>query len=217
MPQGPLPYPTAARSERMVDGAVHALGVAFALGGATGLIVTGLLYLDGARAAAVAVYGLALVATFTASACYHLMPWDHVRPTLRRLDHAAIFLKIAGTCTPMAALVGTAFAWTVLAAVWALALLGAAAKLLFWHEPGRLGLVAYLVLGWLGVLLLWPLADRLPGSALGLAAAGGLLYTFGVVFFAWESLRFSTAIWHGFVLAASGCFFAAIAMGSFAA
>jgi hemolysin III len=165
----------------------------------------------------VAVYGLALVATFTASACYHLMPWDHVRPTLRRLDHAAIFLKIAGTCTPMAALVGTAFAWTVLAAVWALALLGAGAKapVLARTRPARARGLPRAGLARRAAAV----APGRPAAGLGpgLAAAGGLLYTFGVVFFAWESLRFSTAIWHGFVLAASGCCFAAIAMGSFAA
>jgi hemolysin III len=67
------------------------------------------------------------------------------------------------------------------------------------------------------VLLLWPLAARLPPPALALTALGGGLYTVGVVFFAWESLKFSNAIWHGFVLLASGCFFAAIAMGTFLA
>jgi hemolysin III len=146
-----------------------------------------------------------------------MTPWENARPTLRRIDHAAIFLKIAGTCTPLAALVGSAFAWSVLAVVWLAALAGALSKLLWWQEPGRLGVLAYLGLGWLGVLLLWPLAAKLPPPALLLTALGGALYTLGVVFFSWESLKFSNAIWHGFVLAASGCFFAAIAMGLAAA
>ncbi len=210
-------YPAYARSERIADGTVHALGVAFALAGASLLTGFALFHLDSTRAAAVAVYGLALIGTFVASAFYHMTPWERLRPTLRRIDHAAIFFKIAGTFTPLAILAGTAFAWAILAVVWAVALLGAAAKLLFWHEPGRLGLVLYLGLGWMGVLLLWPLAATLPPPALLLTALGGGLYTLGCVFFAWESLKFSNAIWHAFVLAASGCFFAAIALGSFAA
>ena len=94
---------------------------------------------------------------------------------------------------------------------------GAVAKLAFWHSPGRLGLALYLVLGWLCLPLLPPLATTLPVPASVLVAAGGLLYTAGTIFFAWDSLRFSNAIWHGFVLAASACFFAAIAVGTQAA
>jgi hemolysin III len=79
-----------------------------------------------------------------------------------------------------------------------------------------MGVLLYLGMGWLGVLLLWPLAAKLPPPALLLTAMGGVLYTLGVIFFSWESLKFSNAIWHAFVLVASGCFFAAIAMGIFA-
>ncbi|TNC74643.1 PAQR family membrane homeostasis protein TrhA [Rubellimicrobium roseum] len=208
-------YPAYARSERIADGVIHALGVAFALTGATMLTMQAASHADGARAVAVAVYGAALAGTFVASAFYHMTPWEGLRPTLRRIDHAAIYLKIAGTFTPLAVLEGSAFSWAVLGLVWALALLGAFAKLLFWREPGRWGFALYLALGWLGVLLLWPLAATLPPPALLLTAAGGLLYTFGVIFFAWDSLKFSNAIWHAFVLLASGCFFAAIAMGTF--
>jgi len=213
----PSAYPAYARSERIADGVVHALGVSFALAGASLLTVFAFRHAESGRALAVAVYGLALMATFIASACYHMTPWERVRPTLRRIDHAAIFLKIAGTCTPLAALVGGAFAWAVLAVIWVVAILGAVSRVFFWREPGWGGLALYLGLGWLGVLLLYPLAATLPAPALLLTVIGGLLYTLGVVFFAWESLKFSNAIWHAFVLAASGCFFAAIAMGTLTA
>lgn len=216
MDRKPFTYPSYARAERIADGVIHAIGVVFALAGAILLTTFALRHAESGRALAVAVYGIALMATFLASACYHMTPWEHVRPTLRRIDHAAIFLKIAGTCTPLAALAGGPFSWAFLTLVWVLALLGAIAKVFFWHEPGRLGVAVYLGLGWLGVLLLWPLAATLPPPALLLTALGGLLYTLGLLFFTWESLKFSNAIWHGFVLAASGCFFAAIAMGTFA-
>ncbi|WP_210527001.1 PAQR family membrane homeostasis protein TrhA [Rubellimicrobium arenae] len=209
-------YPAYARSERIADGVIHALGVTFALGGAAVLTTEAAMHAERGRAVAVVVYGLALMATFLSSAFYHMTPWEGLRPTLRRIDHAAIFLKIAGTCTPLAALVGTTFSWSILAVIWGLALVGAVSKMFFWREPGPLGFGLYLGLGWLGVLLFWPLAATLPGPALLLTALGGVLYTLGVAFFAWESLKFSNAIWHAFVLAASGCFFAAIALGTFA-
>ena len=210
----PSSYPAYPRAERIADGVMHAAGVAFALTGAALLTLFAALRQPPGVALAVGVYGTALVATFVISACYHMTPWDRFRPWLRRLDHAAIYLKIAGTYTPLVALLGTGFAYAVLAVVWALALGGATLRVFFWRDPGPLGFAIYLVLGWLSLLLLRPLATTLPLGATMLVVGGGMLYTAGVIFFAWESLRFSNAIWHGFVLAASGCFFAAIALGA---
>ncbi|EPX83812.1 putative membrane protein, hemolysin III-like protein [Rubellimicrobium thermophilum DSM 16684] len=215
-PLPPSPYPVPVRSERIADAVVHALGVTFALIGALLLLMAGWQTADGARIAALSVYAVALTATFLVSALYHLAPWDGLRPALRRLDHAAIYLKIAGTATPFAALAGGAFAWGALGLLWALALGGAAAKLVRWRDPSARSTAVYLGLGWLGVLILLPGLPLLPWGALALVLAGGLLYTLGTFFFIRESLRFATAIWHGFVLAASGCFFAAIALGTLA-
>lgn len=208
-------YPAYALSERIADGVIHALGVMFAITGAVLLIIfaaqngEG----DGGHIAAVAIYGGALIATFTASAFYHMTPWTTLRPVLRRIDHAAIYLKIAGTYTPLVVLIGSAFAYAILAVVWAIALGGALAKIFFWRSPGKLGPALYLLLGWLSVALVWSLAMTLPVASTALVVIGGLLYSAGVIFFTWEALRFSNAIWHGFVLAASICFFAAITMG----
>ncbi len=210
----PSEYPVYARAERIADGVIHALGMIFALTGAVLLIVYAAFNgTSGGTIAAVAVYAGALIATFTASAIYHMTPWDRARPVLRRIDHAAIYLKIAGTYTPLVLLIGTGFAYVVLGLVWVLALAGAAAKLFFWSNPGRLGPWLYLVLGWLSVALVWPLVQTLPAVASALIVLGGLLYSAGVIFFSWEKLKFSNAIWHGFVLAASACFFAAITLG----
>lgn len=208
-------YPTYARSERIADGVIHALGVIFALAGAI-LLVSLSAWSEEARidrTVAVAIYGGALIATFSASAFYHMTPWTRLRPLLRRIDHAAIYFKIAGTYTPLVVLIGSAFAYAILAVVWAIALGGAVAKLFFWKSPGRLGPTLYLLMGWLSIALVWSLAMTLPVASTALVVIGGLLYSAGVIFFVWEGLRFSNAIWHGFVLAASACFFAAIAMG----
>lgn len=215
MQHDPDAYPRYARAERIADGVMHALGVTFALTGAVVLIVFAALSASGGEIAAVSVYAAALVATFTASALYHLTPWERLRPALRRADHAAIFIKIAGTYTPFVVLIHSAFAYAVLALVWTLALGGALLRLL---KRGQLGYIqswTYLLLGWLSLLLVWPMVQTLPAPATGLVVAGGLLYSFGVIFFRWEGLKFSNAIWHGFVLAASACFFAAISLGVF--
>lgn len=215
------PYPTYPRAARIADGMIHLLGVILAVAGAAGLIIAAGFWarqgqIGGGTVAAVSVYGAALIATFVASACYHLTPWERLRPTLRRIDHAAIYLKIAGTYTPLVVLIGSGFGYVVLALVWVLALVGAVAKLFYWAAPGRLAPGLYLGLGWLSLALIWSLAHSLPLPATALVVTGGLLYSAGVIFFNWDSFKFSNAIWHGFVLVASICFFTAIALGTFA-
>ena len=217
MAKDPDLYPRLPRPDRIADGVMHALGVTFALSGAVVLIVLAALSATGGQVAAVSVYAAALIATFTASAFYHLTPWESLRPTFRRLDHAAIFLKIAGTYTPLVVLIHSAFAYAVLALVWTIALGGALIRICRRGNLGRVQSWTYLVLGWLSVLLAWPLIQTVPPAASILVLIGGLLYSLGVIVFHRDSLRFSTAIWHGFVLAASGCFFAAITLGLTAA
>jgi hemolysin III len=206
-------YPVYSRAEKVADGVMHLMGTSFAITGAVLLIVL----VSGAQppgmVAAISVYGAAMIASFVISACYHMTPWERLRPGLRRLDHAAIFFKIAGTYTPLVALIGSGFAWAVLGVVWVLAAAGALLKLFVARTPGRLNTVLYLVLGWSSLALIWPLAQELPAGGTTLVFAGGLLYTAGTLVLHRENLRFQNAVWHGFVLAASACFFAAIAWG----
>lgn len=209
------PYPSYARAERIADAVVHVLGVGFALIGTTFLIIAAIGQTDSVTTSALAVYGLAMSASFVASACYHFTPWEALRPWLRRIDHAAIYLKIAGTYTPLVVLIGSAFAYGVLGLVWGLAVLGAAVKLFFWARPTRWGAVLYVGMGWLSMMLVSSLVPVVPMGALALMVAGGLIYTLGAVLFSLDGLRFQNAIWHGFVLAASVCFFAAIAVSAF--
>ena len=207
-------YPTYARSERIADGTMHAVGVLGAVTGAVVLIIWSSGQATAAQITAISVYGATLIATFVASAFYHMTPWEGIRPLLRRFDHAAIYLKIAGTYTPLVVMIGSGFAYAVLAVVWGLAVIGMVLKLFFWRTPGRFGPALYLVMGWLSLALIWSLWPIVPVSAMVLIAIGGLLYTAGVPFYASETMKFSIAIWHGFVVAASGCFFAAIAIAT---
>ena len=197
------------RSERVADGSMHAIGVIGSLLGAALLLLWSAPVASPWEVAAVTIYAITLIATFTASAFYHMTPWESLRPVLRRIDHAAIYLKIAGTYTPLVVMIGSGLAYVVLGVVWALALIGMTLKLVFWSTPGRFGPALYLIMGWMSIILVWSSWSELP---LGFIIAGGLLYTVGVIFHATEKIKFATAIWHGFVIAASACFFAAIAL-----
>lgn len=206
-------YPPYTRAERIADAVMHVSGLCLAVTGAVVLVLASTGEGIAVRSAA-AVYAAALIATFLASAAYHMTPWERLRPALRRVDHAAIYLKIAGTYTPLVVLLGSWFAYVILVLVWALAVAGALMKLAFWQVPGRYGPALYLVMGWLALTLIWPLAQTLPTPALWLIVAGGLLYSAGVPFYATTRMKYSNAVWHGFVLAASACFFVAILLAT---
>ena len=203
-------YPTYTRPERIADGAMHAVGVIGAVTGTIVLLIWAAGIASAGNVAALSISGATLIATFVASAMYHMTPWEQIRPLLRRFDHAAIYLKIAGTYTPLVVMIGTGFSYVILSVVWGLAVIGMVLKLFFWRTPGRFGPALYLIMGWLSVFLIYALWAIVPGTAMALIAIGGLTYTVGVVFYAAENMRFSNAIWHGLVIAASACFFVAI-------
>ncbi len=199
--------------ERSADSWVHIIGLsAGTLGGLTLLgLALGFGHLR--VAAAVGVYALCLIMMFLCSAAYNLASARR-RPLLRRFDHAAIFLMIAGSYTPFTTLRLTG-AWAIgmTTAVWCLALAAAAGKL---FAPG-LGkgfwVILYLALGWIAVVAIKPLLARVSIVALILLLAGGLVYSLGVIIYLRRQLPFRRAIWHGFVVAAAATHYAAILTG----
>lgn len=197
------------RAERVSDAAVHVSGVAAALFGVPILIAVTVLWRgDGMAVAGATIYGVTLILMIFCSAIYHMMPHPDWKAFFRRLDHSAIYCKIAGTYTAFTLISGHGLA--LLAAIWAAALCGTVLKL---HSPDRFrwgALALYLGMGWLGAVFGWPLFSTMSGSVLVLMTAGGLLYTVGVAFFLLESLPFHNTIWHVFVLAATGVFYAAV-------
>lgn len=204
---GQRPYSAA---EIWADGAAHVAGVV------AGLIGSILLLAHVAPRQphwqAVAIYLLCLLAMLSFSAAYNLWPLSPVKWWLRRFDHSAIFLLIAGTYTPLLPfLTNRTEALALALFLWFGAAFGMAVKFLL---PGRfdtLAVGAYLALGWAGVLSAWSFHAVLPGPTQVLIVIGGLLYSAGVVFHLWQRLKFQNAIWHGFVVAAAACHFAAIA------
>jgi hemolysin III len=206
-----MSYPAYSRAERVADGSIHVLGVGAAVTGVAVLLWSLSAHLGAPQRAGAVIYGAALILMLTASAAYHMGAHTSARPLLRRLDHAFIYVKIAATFTPFVVVIGSTFAYGVLAMVWILSLLGAGHKLR--AARGRMTTASwpYVVLGWMGLLLVWPMIDVSPWPSIVLMTVGGLLYCAGLPFYAAERLRFANAIWHGFVLVASACFFAAVA------
>ncbi|RBI75739.1 hemolysin III [Roseovarius sp. TE539] len=205
-----MSYPAYTRAERIADGTIQVIGFLGAITGICLLFTVVSLDLNGPLLTAVIVYAAGLLVMLAASAAYHLAAHTPARPYLRRLDHAAIYLKIASTFTPLSVILGTAFGYAVLACVWVLAIFGATVKLFKKRGKMTTGWAPYLALGWIGVVLFIPLTAVLPGFSLAFIIAGGFLYTAGIAFYIREKLRFSNAIWHGFTLAASACFFLGI-------
>ena len=197
--------------ERLVDGVIHGLSILASLIALPILIVMAIPHLSAASVSSLAIYAAASLAMFIFSAAYNLIPVVSWKDRLRRFDQAAIFMKIAGTYTPFTLLkIGGAWGIGLLTAVWAVALSAAAAKLFLPGALDRISIGLYLVLGWAVLLVIRPLAAALPLDALILLAAGGGLYTVGVVFHLWKGLAYQNAIWHGFVLAAASCHYAAV-------
>ncbi|MGD9806769.1 MAG: hemolysin III family protein [Hyphomicrobiaceae bacterium] len=200
-------------SEIVADHIVHVVGMASGAIAATALMVWAAWTLPATSIVALTIYCAGLLAMLGCSGAYHMLPTSAWNSTLRRLDHAAIFLKIAGTYTPFALVkLGGSTGLALFVGVWLVALAGAAAKLLLTARWDRLAIVVYLALGWSGVATLQPLVTQLSPEALILLTAGGIVYSLGVIFFVWERLPYQTAIWHAFVLAGTGCHFAAVAL-----
>jgi hemolysin III len=196
--------------ERRADAVVHAVGLG---AGAAGAILLLAMTADGGsvRSLSAVVYTVGLLTMLVCSAAYNLARPSPAKWWLRRLDHAAIFLMIAATYTPFLTVLKDATAATALAGVvWAGAVAGMVLKLAWPGRFDRLSVALCLALGWVVVLAFGPLSQSVPMLTLALLIAGGTLYTVGVVFHLWDSLRFGTAIWHGFVVAAAGCHYGAV-------
>lgn len=198
------------QSEQLADKAVHAIAIAGSGVATLVLICLSLSRQDFATTLTVIIYGLATVAVFVISAAYHSTPASQTKAILRRCDHAAIFVKIAGTYTPLAFSIGGDLGWKLLLAVWSIAAVGVALKLGGWRGGEKISVALYLVQGWLVLFAVPPLRAALEPSELMLCLFGGGLYTAGSGFYLSKRLPFNNAIWHAFVLSASMCFYAAI-------
>jgi hemolysin III len=197
--------------ERVADGCIHAVGVTASLAAFIALLVIAVMSHTLLWVVSLAIYGVALVLMFSCSAGYNLVLRPKLKAIMRRLDHAAIFLMIAGTYTPFALMKMEApSGYWLLAVVWTMAALGIAIKLFAPRYLEGLTTPLYLVQGWAAVAAWHPLVSAVPERAALLLAVGGVLYTVGVVFHLWQRLPYQNAIWHGFVLLAASVHYVAV-------
>jgi hemolysin III len=197
--------------EIIADGIVHAVGVTIGTVSVIALLIMAAPTVGAWEFTSILVYGIGLLTVLTVSALYNLWPVSPVKWMLRRFDHSAIYLLIAGTYTPfITQMKASAESLVLLIGVWLTSMVGIALKLRFPGRFDRLSILLYLLLSWSGVMAYESVFGALPVSTLWLLAIGGILYTAGVVFHLWESLRFQNAIWHTFVLGAAACHYGAV-------
>ena len=207
------PYPAHraySRTELLSDAAVHVSGLAAAAVAVPALIVLAAAWNgSGAVIAAVSVYGATLIAMLLFSALYNMVPRGSWTALLRRLDHSAIYFKIAGTFTPFAAL-SSGSGGHLLAGVWGVALAGTTLRVFAPERLRWLSLGLYLAMGWVGALAGGAILADLSSGIFGLMLAGGLVYTAGFAIYLAKGVPFQNTIWHVFVLAGTILFFVAV-------
>lgn len=195
--------PSYSFGDELASSIIHGLGIVLSIAGLATLVGFAVRAGGVREVASVAVYGTTLILLYTASTLYHGVPIARAKPVLRLLDHAAIFLLIAGTYTPFTLLTLPGRWGAILfALVWTLALAGISLELRRVRNRVLMATL-YVALGWIGLVAIGPLTEHLPAAGLWLLFGGGAAYTLGVPFYLWKRLPYSHALWHVFVLLGS--------------
>ena len=212
MPAKPAMIKTYSVPEEIANSVSHGLGCLFSIIGCCLLI-----FKAHAAAAPVstfvsyALYGASLIILFLASTLYHAVTRVQLKQWLKKIDHCAIYLLIAGTYTPfLIVALQSKLGYGLMAVIWILAVIGVIFKLFFTHRFRLFSVVTYLLMGWLSLIVIWQLASRLPLASVVLLAFGGVTYSLGVIFYVAGRIPYNHAIWHGFVLGGAVCHFCAI-------
>lgn len=197
--------------EEIANGVTHGIGALLAIAGLAVMTAFAALHGDAWHIVACAIFGATLILLYTASTLYHSIPFARAKDILRTLDHAAIFLLIAGTYTPFTLVnLRGPWGWSLFAVVWTLALAGIVLRVFLRGRLHGLVVALYIAMGWVIVVAVQPMLERVAIGGLLLLAGGGLAYMVGVLFYKWRSLRYHHAIWHGFVLLGSCLHFFAV-------
>ncbi len=193
--------------EEVANVATHSVGVLLSIAALSLMVVYAAAHRETPHIVGASVFGGAMVALYGASTLYHTFQ----QRIFRILDHVSIYLLIAGTYTPFTLVVlPGGWGWSIFGVIWGLALAGIVFKVLCIEKLEVLCVAVYLGMGWLGIIAIKPMLEALPGTGLLWLAAGGLSYTFGVIFYAWNRLPYNHAIWHLFVMAGTACHFVTV-------
>lgn len=197
--------------EEIANSVIHGVGIVLAIAGLGVLTAFASLFGGAAHIVGCSVFGTTLILLYTASTLYHSIPGARAKAVLRALDHAAIYLLIAGTYTPFLLVnLRGPWGWSLLAVIWTLAVLGIAVRLRRGRRSKAAAVAFYVGMGWAVVVAIEPLLQHVAPGGVRLLVAGGLVYTSGVVFYLWRRLPYHHALWHAFVLLGSICHFLAV-------
>jgi len=197
--------------EEIANSIIHGLGIGLSVAALTLLVHVAYLDGDSWKLASAIVYGLALVLEYTASTLYHSFPQPQVKHVFKILDHAGIYVLIAGSYTPfLLVTLRESSGWTWFAIIWSIAVAGIAVEAFWAYRPGWVSALVYLAMGWLVVLAIGPLTANLAPGGVRLLIAGGLAYTLGTIFYVLKRVPYMHAVWHVFVLAGSILHFLAV-------
>jgi hemolysin III len=189
----------------------HGIGAGLSIAGLTLLVVLAVMRGDVLQVVSFSIYGASLVLLYLASTLYHSFQQPRVKRVFKIMDHAAVFLLIAGTYTPLL-LVGVRGSWgvTLLVIIWGIAALGVGFKILFKERFQKISVLAYVLMGWLGVVAARLIVQSIPAGGLIWIGVGGVIYTLGVIFYMLKKVPYMHAVWHLFVLGGSICHFIAV-------
>jgi hemolysin III len=192
------------KREEIANAITHGLGVLLSVAVTSILLVFAVWKGTAVHIVSFAVFGGTMLALYTASTLVHAFPKGRVKDIFEIMDHAAIYLFIAGTYTPIVLIVvGGALGWTLFGIVWGLALFGVVFKVFFTKKFVVLSTLGYVGMGWMITFAFQDIAANMPPAGIQLLVAGGIIYTLGSIFYVWRSFPFHHAVWHLFVLAGS--------------
>ena len=193
----------------------HGLGAFLGIAGLVILVVLSAIYANAWAVVGSAIFGTSWILMYSASTCYHAIPFEKTKKILKKFDHISIYYLIAGTYTPLILCqLRTPAGWTVLGIVWGAAFVGTALKLCIGGSGAKLWSVGlYLAMGWAVLFVLKDIVARLNTSALTFLVLGGVFYTLGIVFYLWKSKAYTHFIWHCFVLSGTIMHFFAVLFG----
>ena len=199
------------RGEEVANSVSHGVGLLAGLVAAPVLMLSAVRHGGAARIAGASVFAVAMLLLYLTSTLYHALPGSRAKQLFRLLDHASIYVMIAGTYTPITlSVLGGTWGWTLFGIVWGLALGGIVLTMAGGVRFPKLRISLYLAMGWLIVVAVKPLWLRMPSEGLLWLSAGGLAYTVGVVFYAAKRVRYGHFVWHLFVIAGTACHFIAV-------
>jgi hemolysin III len=197
--------------EEVANSVTHGIGMLLAIAGLAIMIYFAALYGDGWHLVSCSIFGATLLFTYAASTLYHSISRPGARRILHMLDHASIFLLIAGTYTPFTLIsLRGPWGWSLFGIIWGLALIGVLYKVLMPKKIAGFSTLLYIAMGWAVVVAARPLLASVEIGGLLLLLTGGLAYTGGVAFYAWERMPYNHMVWHLFVMAGSTLHFFAI-------